>query len=42
MVRILALSWAERHSAVGTEPVKVTEPEKATSAENATASNWHR
>ncbi|WP_370268886.1 SulP family inorganic anion transporter [Streptomyces sp. V4I8] len=35
-------SWAERHSAVGTEPVKITEPVKATSAENATADTWHR
>ncbi|WDV53289.1 SulP family inorganic anion transporter [Streptomyces coeruleorubidus] len=35
-------SWAERHSAVGTEPVKVTEPVKATSAENAPANTWHR
>jgi MFS superfamily sulfate permease-like transporter len=35
-------SWAERHSAVGTEPVKITEPVKVTSAENATANTWHR
>ncbi|MFC6849144.1 SulP family inorganic anion transporter, partial [Streptomyces caelestis] len=35
-------SWAERHSATGTEPVKVTEPVKATSAENATANTWQR
>ncbi|MEU3933105.1 SulP family inorganic anion transporter [Streptomyces sp. NPDC029044] len=35
-------SWAERHSAVGTEPVKVTEPVKATSAESAPADTRHR
>ncbi|MFI7139420.1 SulP family inorganic anion transporter [Streptomyces massasporeus] len=35
-------SWAERHSSVGTEPVKITEPVKAISAENATADTRHR
>ncbi|MGK5694778.1 SulP family inorganic anion transporter [Streptomyces sp. URMC 128] len=30
-------SWAERHSATGTEPVKVTEPEPAPEAEKVTA-----
>ncbi|MFE7901881.1 SulP family inorganic anion transporter [Streptomyces sp. NPDC057424] len=30
-------SWAERHSAAGTEPVKITEPVKAASAKKATA-----
>ncbi|MFF7867922.1 SulP family inorganic anion transporter [Streptomyces qaidamensis] len=30
-------SWAERHSAAGTEPVKITEPVKVASAEKAAA-----
>ncbi|MFI2197626.1 SulP family inorganic anion transporter, partial [Streptomyces coeruleorubidus] len=29
-------SWAERHSATGTEPVKVTEPELSPEAEKVT------